>query len=119
MLRLAEVVLDGHPDKFCDILADRVLAAGYAADPECNGQIEAGCWSDVVWFSGAIVSRAPLRSTLTEIVQAAVETGKSLMTTRRHELSVQLPDESLRVEADPVLKRLAAVWEETKGKARK
>ncbi len=68
MLRLAEAVLDGHPDKFCDILADRVLAAGYAADPACNGQIEVGCWADAIWFSGAILSRTPVRETLAEIV---------------------------------------------------
>ncbi len=39
---------------------------------------------------------------LAEVMEAAVEASKPLMASRRHELSIQLPKESLRVEADPV-----------------
>lgn len=75
MIRTAEAVLDGHPDRFCDLLADAVIREGYAADAECYGQVEVSVWSDVVWFSGAVVTRSPLKKTLEEIV---IETGTSI-----------------------------------------
>jgi S-adenosylmethionine synthetase len=50
---MSEAVLDGHPDRFCDQLADALIAEAYAVDPEAYGQIEVSAWSDLVWFSGA------------------------------------------------------------------
>ena len=70
MIRTAEAVLDGHPDKFCDILADSILAEGYKADPGCYGQIEAGVWSDAIWLSGMMVMRKPIRKTVEQIVRS-------------------------------------------------
>lgn len=69
MIRTAEAVLDGHPDKFCDILADAIIAEGYKADPGCYAQIEAGVWSDVIWLSGVMVTRKPIRTTVEQIVR--------------------------------------------------
>ncbi len=71
MIRFSEVVLAGHPDKFCDAVADAVLAACYEADPEAYCQVEVSAWSDQVWMSGGIVTRAPLTRSLREIVVAA------------------------------------------------
>jgi len=71
MIRFSEVVLAGHPDKFCDAVADAVLAACYEADPEAYCQVEVSAWSDQVWMSGGIVTRAPLTRSLQEIVVAA------------------------------------------------
>ncbi len=73
MIRTAEAVLDGHPDRFCDILADRILAEGYKADPCCYAQIEAGVWSDAVWLSGVMVTRKPIRKTVEQIVREVGE----------------------------------------------
>ena len=67
MIRFSEVVLAGHPDKFCDAVADAVLAACYEADPEAYCQVEVSAWSDQVWMSGGIVTRAPLTRSLQEI----------------------------------------------------
>jgi S-adenosylmethionine synthetase len=70
MIRTAEAVLDGHPDKFCDILADAILAEGYKADPGCYAQIEAGVWSDAIWLSGVMVTRKPIKKTIEQIVRS-------------------------------------------------
>jgi S-adenosylmethionine synthetase len=72
MIRTAEAVLDGHADRFCDLLADAVLTEGYQVDPECYAQIEVGIWRREVWFSGFLVSKTPLRKSLSQIVE---ETG--------------------------------------------
>lgn len=75
MIRTAEAVLDGHPDKFCDILADRLLGEAYKVDPECYGQIEVAVWSDAVWLSGAVVTRDPFQPDLKKLV---VEVGTEI-----------------------------------------
>lgn len=75
MIRTAEAVLDGHPDRFCDILADAILAEGYRADPGCYAQIEAGVWSDTLWLSGMMVTRKPVRKTVDAI---ACDVGKRI-----------------------------------------
>ena len=76
MIRTAEAVFDGHPDKFCDILADRLLGEAYQVDPDCYGQIEVAVWSDAIWFSGAIVTRTPFQLGLRQLViQVGTEIG--------------------------------------------
>ena len=69
MIRYAEAVFNGHPDKFCDILADHLIEEAYRADDEAYGQVEAGVWSDVVWLSGGIVTRKPLSRSIEQIVR--------------------------------------------------
>ncbi len=68
MIRYAEAVFNGHPDKFCDILADHMIEEAYKADADAYGQIEVGVWSDVVWLSGGIVTRKPLTKSAEQIV---------------------------------------------------
>jgi len=75
MIRLAEAVLPGHPDKFCDQVADAIVAEALAADSQAFAQVEVGVWSDQVWLSGAIVTRQPLVRTPGEIL---VDTGLAL-----------------------------------------
>jgi S-adenosylmethionine synthetase len=75
MIHCAEAVLPGHPDKFCDRIADAIVAEALAADPLAFAQIEVGVWSDEAWLSGNIVTRTPLQSTPTEIL---VQTGLSI-----------------------------------------
>ena len=38
MIRISEMVLPGHPDKFCDQVADAVIAECVAIDPDAHGQ---------------------------------------------------------------------------------
>jgi hypothetical protein len=75
MIHCAEAVLPGHPDKFCDRIADAIVAEAMAADPFAFAQIEVGIWSDEAWLSGNIVTRTPLKRSPAEIL---VQTGLSL-----------------------------------------
>jgi len=69
MIRVSEMVLPGHPDKFCDQIADEVIAECVAVDPDAYGQIEVGVWSDEVWLSGGVCTRRPLGVGLDSIVR--------------------------------------------------
>ena len=40
MRRYSEVVFNGHPDKFCDILADRIIRQAYQTDPDASAHVE-------------------------------------------------------------------------------
>ena len=75
MIRISEMVLPGHPDKFCDQVADAVIAETVAIDPDAYGQVEVSTWSDQVWLSGGICTRRPLAKSMRDIV---VETGLAL-----------------------------------------
>jgi len=75
MIRFAEAVLPGHPDKFCDLVADAIVAEAHKADPEAFAQVEVGVWSDQVWLSGNIVTRKPIALQPSEIL---VKVGLSI-----------------------------------------
>ncbi len=70
MIRMSEVVLPGHPDKFCDQVADAIVAESYAADPRAYCQVELSVWCDQVFLTGGIVTRTPLARGLADIVRA-------------------------------------------------
>lgn len=57
MKRYSETVLNGHPDKFCDLIADRMVREVSMADPEACAQIEVSVWSDIVFLTGGIITR--------------------------------------------------------------
>ena len=57
MIRMSEVVLPGHPDKFCDQVADAIVAECYKADPRAYCQVEMSVWCDQVFLTGGIVTR--------------------------------------------------------------
>jgi S-adenosylmethionine synthetase len=69
MIRTSEAVLRGHPDKFCDQVADRILYHAYERDPEAYGQIEVAAWSDQVFLTGATVTRQPLETVFADVVR--------------------------------------------------
>jgi S-adenosylmethionine synthetase len=69
MIRTSETVLRGHPDKFCDQIADRILYHAYECDPEAYGQIEAAVWSDQLFLTGSTVTRDPLESVFADVVR--------------------------------------------------
>jgi S-adenosylmethionine synthetase len=71
VIRISEMVLPGHPDKFCDQVADAVIAACVAVDADAYGQVEVSTWSDHVWLSGRICTRRPLPQTLESLVVEA------------------------------------------------
>lgn len=68
MIRVSEMVLPGHPDKFCDQIADAVVEQCYAVDANAYCQVEVACWGDEIWLTGGIATRPPLEQTLKEVV---------------------------------------------------
>ncbi|CAN5386034.1 methionine adenosyltransferase [soil metagenome] len=68
MKRYSEAVLNGHPDKFCDLLADRIIRHAYKTDPEAYAQVEIAVWSDQLFLNGSVVTRNKLDVDLREIV---------------------------------------------------
>lgn len=72
MIRICEMVLPGHPDKFSDQIADAIVAECLRVDPDAYCQVEVGVWSDQVWLSGGTCTRKPLGRSLADIV---VEVG--------------------------------------------
>ena len=75
MIRVSEAVLPGHPDKFCDQVADAIVAESYRVDPRAYCQVEVSVWSDQVWISGGIATRESFERPLDEIVR---EVGRGI-----------------------------------------
>ncbi len=75
MIRVSEAVLPGHPDKFCDQVADAIVAESYRVDPRAYCQVEVSVWSDQVWISGGIATREAFERPLDEIVR---EVGRQI-----------------------------------------
>ena len=69
MIRVSEAVLPGHPDKFCDQVADAIVAESYRVDPRAYCQVEVSVWSDQVWISGGVATREPFERPLEDIVR--------------------------------------------------
>ncbi len=75
MIRVSEAVLPGHPDKFCDQVADAIVAESYRVDPRAYCQVEVSVWSDQVWISGGLATREPFERPLDDIVR---EVGRAI-----------------------------------------
>ena len=58
MMRFSEMVLPGHPDKFCDQVAEAIVARCETLDPEAYCQVEVGAWCDQIWISGGFALRS-------------------------------------------------------------
>jgi S-adenosylmethionine synthetase len=70
MIRVSEMVLAGHPDKFCDQVADAVIEEISKVDADAYGQVEVSTWDDRVWLSGGVCTRTPLNKSVEAIVIA-------------------------------------------------
>ncbi len=75
MIRFSEAVLPGHPDKFCDLVADAIVQEATRIDREAYGQVEVAVWSDELWISGGVATRTPFETPLAQIV---TEAGQSI-----------------------------------------
>ena len=73
MIRFSEMVLPGHPDKFCDQVADAIVARCEQADPEAYCQVEVGVWCDQIWISGGFTVRPGEDLDLPNIVREVVD----------------------------------------------
>lgn len=70
MIRFSETVLPGHPDKFCDLVADAVVQEATRLDRDAYAQVEVGVWSDQMWISGGVAARVPFERSLEDIVSS-------------------------------------------------
>lgn len=75
MIRFSEAVLPGHPDKFCDLVADAIVQEATRLDRDAYAQVEVSVWSDQMWISGGVATRVPFERDLSEIVTSA---GRSI-----------------------------------------
>jgi S-adenosylmethionine synthetase len=75
MIRMSEAVLPGHPDKFCDAVAEAIVEECYKADERAYCQVEMSVWSDQIFLTGGIVTREPLPRELEEVVR---KTGRAI-----------------------------------------
>jgi S-adenosylmethionine synthetase len=86
MKRYSEAVLNGHPDKFCDLLADRIIKYAYKTDPEAYAQVEIAVWSDQLFLNGAVVTSSKFEVDLREIV---IEIGDEIGYTKENHIDVR------------------------------
>ena len=78
MKRYSEVVLNGHPDKFCDLLADRIIRYAYEIDRNAYAQIEISIWSDNIFLTGSVVTINIFKIKLHKIIlELGLEIGYS------------------------------------------
>ena len=101
MIRMSEVVLPGHPDKFCDQVADAVVAECYKADPRAYCQVEMSVWRDQVFLTGGIATRKALARDLADIVRA---TGRRIGYVAPNAIAAdryQVHDHVCRLREDP------------------
>jgi len=68
VIRVSEMVLSGHPDKFCDQIADAIVGACMAFEPEAYCQVEVAAWGDEVWLNGGIATEGPIPFEPSELV---------------------------------------------------
>ncbi len=90
----SESVSEGHPDKVCDYIADTVLDACIAEDPESRVACEVLCKEDHVILAGEITTRAEVD--LDRAVRTAIE-----------EIGYVDPDQPFRADAVKILSFLS------------
>jgi S-adenosylmethionine synthetase len=70
----SESVTEGHPDKVCDFVADSVLDAYVAQDPNAHVACEVLCKSGVVVVAGEITAAPQARVDLDAVAREAIRT---------------------------------------------
>ena len=73
MIRYSEAVLPGHPDKLCDHVAERLVEATMALDPEGYCQFEAGIWCEHLWLSGGYAVRGAAGIDVERVATASLD----------------------------------------------
>ena len=61
MIRVSEMVLPGHPDKFCDQVADAIIAECVAIDADAYGQSRSR-HGRTIWLSADLHAQAARES---------------------------------------------------------
>lgn len=101
MKRFSEAVLNGHPDKFCDLIADRIIRHLYQTASDVYAQIEVSTWSDYIFLTGCAITRSKVNLNVRDII---VELGYEIGYTPRNHINVeqyQIQDHLCRITGDP------------------
>ena len=101
MNRFAETVLNGHPDKFCDLVADAILREAGLQDAGTYGQVEVSVWSDELFLTGALVAKSALSINMQSITQ---KTGTAIGYTMGNHIDAtryKIHDAVCRIQDDP------------------
>ena len=72
MIRHSEVVLPGHPDKICDAVAEAIVQAALAVDPDAYAQVEASVWDYEMWLTGGVVTSKRVPKLFADIARDTV-----------------------------------------------
>lgn len=72
MIRYSEVVLPGHPDKLCDAVAEAIVSAALATDPDAYVRVEVSVWQYEMWLTGFVTTRTPVPIAFAEIAKDTV-----------------------------------------------
>jgi S-adenosylmethionine synthetase len=86
MKRYSEVVLNGHPDKFCDLISDRIIKHAYGISKDAYAQVEVAVWSDQLFLTGGVVTDCKLAVSLRDII---VEVGDEIGYTKDNHIDVR------------------------------
>lgn len=80
ILRPAEWVFPGHPDKLADAVADTLVQAAVALDPKALAAVEVAVHRDVVYLTGRLActgsSELPLQQLVREVYRSAGYGGR-------------------------------------------
>ena len=101
MIRVCEFVLPGHPDKFCDAVADAIIGEVLKVDADGYGQVEMAVWSDQVFLTGGVCTRRPIPVDFADVV---VDTGVAIGYTAGNHIDARkykVTDTVCRVIDDP------------------
>ena len=85
MKRYAETVLNGHPDKFCDLVADRLIRHAYVQDKVAFAQVEVSVWSDQIFLTGSIATSSTIDINVAELIH---ELGNEIGYTKDNHIDV-------------------------------
>lgn len=101
MIRQAEAVLDGHPDRFCDLVADSIVFDLCREEPDAYAQIEVAVWSDLLILTGAAFTRDGRRPDVRRLI---VELGRRIGYSPDNHIDVEryrIQDEVCYIRTDP------------------
>jgi S-adenosylmethionine synthetase len=90
----AEMVTDGHPDKFCDQVADAILDAALLQDPKTKAGIECLAKDNLLIISGEMSTRADfsVEDTARRVWESVVGYGPGEDLTVISHIKLQSPD---------------------------
>jgi S-adenosylmethionine synthetase len=93
-MRTAEMVTDGHPDKFCDQVADAILDAALKQDPKTRAGVECLAKDTLLVVTGEVSTRAELNveETAREVWERVVGYGPGEELTVISHIKLQSPD---------------------------